>query len=259
LSRAYNAPDLVPAISTRLYCAGTEVVAMFAHTLATTAISRFGFALGIASMVAVLAVAAPLGDTPPTTTRKDSASASGTSAFGGHAPVSTGSDRNTAVRDILEIRREQGGLLDGTLLHELAAPPHDKSGDFPATSHWEDDEFARALRDVVATAPTTVEPPDPIAPRGKTLAGGAAYGERVDPDLDFTMPLRDSALVQSLRSASRQLDLQANDLEDKDQFDDADQLRALSDRLRHVARRWVATGAPGERLGSQPVDPAGTR
>ncbi len=209
-------------------------------------------------MVAVLAAAAPLGDTPPTTTQTDSTSASRTGAHGGSAPLSTGPDKNTAMRDILEIRREQGGLLDGTLLNELAAPPRGKSGNFPATSHWEDDEFARALRDVVATPPAAVEPPDPIVPRDKALAHDGAYGERVDHDQDFTVSVRDSVLVQSLRRASRELDLKANDLEDMDQFDDADQLRALSDQLRHEARRWVATGARGGRPGNQPEILRGT-
>ena len=173
-------------------------------------------------------------------------------------PLAPGPTRTLPCVTFWRFAREQGGLLDGTLLNELAAPPRGKSGNFPATSHWEDDEFARALRDVVATPPAAVEPPDPIVPRDKALAHDAAYGERVDHDQDFTVSVRDSVLVQSLRSASRELDLKANDLEDVDQFDDADQLRALSDQLRHEARRWVATGAPGGRPGNQPEILRGT-
>ena len=49
------------------------------------------------------------------------------------------------MRAILEIRREQGGLLDGTLLDELSRAGTGDPTDAAAGGRWQDEEFARAI------------------------------------------------------------------------------------------------------------------
>jgi hypothetical protein len=169
-----------------------------------------------------------------------------------------------AVREILEIRREQGGLLDGTLLDELSCPQTDGPADGPADAtargRWQDEEFARALRGVATSASkarrqTSPQPevlpseiPQPEVPRPEISRGEPSPSALNNPHPSPVLgpfgggsdePVDDAKLVRALRYASRQLDRKANDLEDVQRYNDADQLRVLSDRLRQESRRWV--------------------
>ncbi len=113
------------------------------------------------------------------------------------------------LQSILAIRREQGGLFDGTLLEELAAPTAEE-------------DFLNALRGVAANAPPLVRPVQAIRP--------LPAPERSN------LGASDSQLAQTLRLASRQLDGKAADLEDSCHYKQADQLRSLARKLRKQAR-----------------------
>ena len=180
------------------------------------------------------------------------------------APGTTTHPDEATVREILEIRREQGGVLDGTLLDELSRPPTVDRADAPNNpGRWQDEEFARALREVTASASTACRQTSPQArsaavrdpPRRRSQAQADRTGRpaalsrylssrRLLELLGGDEPVDDVELVRALRYASRQLDRKANDLEDVQRYNDADQLRVLSERLRQESRRWVPTLTP---------------
>ncbi|MHB8951670.1 MAG: hypothetical protein ACYC4U_01680 [Pirellulaceae bacterium] len=151
-----------------------------------------------------------------------------------------------AMQAILEIRREQGGLLDGTLLDQLSRPESGQSTDPSAGDRWQDEEFRRALRGVALSAdhptshadsePSGTEHPAPLtAPLPGTIrCDSPPTRERWAGRI---RAVDDGGLVEALRHASRKLDEQANDLEDSQQFAAADRLRNLSRRIRREARR----------------------
>ncbi len=122
-----------------------------------------------------------------------------------------------ALRDIQEIRREQGGLFKGTLLEELAAPTSDE-------------DFLEALRSVAVKSSSAVVP--------------ASNTARVDaPSLApllkqpaFVAPA-DAQLVRTLRATAKQLDDRAVVFEASRQYKRADQLRSLARKLRKQARK----------------------
>ncbi len=215
-----------------------------------------GAALLLAACVAVVLSAATPGDKAAQHTAVTSHPGSAGSPPNPRPPLTPPSptrSEDAAVRAILEIRREQGGLLDGTLLDELSRAGTGDPTDTAAGSRWQDEEFARALRGVATSASQAGEPllSDPAVPAapgslGTTaipdlppLCGTGLPNSAVDnAELD-NAELDGGELVDALRSAARRLDQQANHLEDTQRYADADRLRALSRRIRRESRRWV--------------------
>lgn len=126
-----------------------------------------------------------------------------------------------AWRDILESRRAQGSVFDGTWWNDLASP---------AT----EDEFLDALRHVAADQGDT---PHTYLPTSVCAATSARHvqGEHVEP----ATTADDLELAKTLRVAARQLGNKAADLEDQRRYTEADRLRGLARRLRTEARGWA--------------------
>ena len=94
-------------------------------------------------------------------------------------PPSPARPDETAVRAILEIRREQGGLLDGTLLDELSRTGTGDPTDAADGGRWQDEEFARALRGVATSASHAAVPslPEPAVPATPASVGATAHSD----------------------------------------------------------------------------------
>ena len=108
-----------------------------------------------------------------------------------------------------EIRRDQGNLLDGSVLGQVDAPDEGRA------------EFNAALQRVAREAEIApVSPPE----------------FQVVPSLVPAAPAPEGGSL--LRQAARELDSRAADNEDLRQFEEADHLRRLSTQLRREARRW---------------------
>ena len=122
-----------------------------------------------------------------------------------------------ALREILELRREQGDLFRGTLFESLASPAADG-------------EFLEALRAAATKRDAAVR-----RASATTAASGKLSPGELTPGEPHTGS--DSELVQTLRLAARQLDGKAADLEEAQQYSEADQLRALAGDVRQQARR----------------------
>ena len=218
-------------------------------------------------MIVVLSAAAPMEGAPrPAETPSDKTEATPAAHNGDAAvPLFTGPGTATqpdeaTLREILEIRREQGGVLEGTLLDELSRSATGDRADTTATDRWQEEEFTRALRGVATAASqagtqASPQPPVPqseiprlevsgIEPSPATLSPGAPANSPSVPalgTLGSDEPVDDANWCGPCGYASRQLDRKANDLEDGQRYSDADQLRVLSERLRQESRRWGST------------------
>lgn len=141
-----------------------------------------------------------------------------------------------AINEILQIRREQGGLLDGTLLEELSGQAVSGSGPSPP---GQDAEFARALRGVAAAADAEPKPNQP--PLASPLNGPSPLPQTVRDDRpDAAGELQ---LIDLLRLTARRLDSQAADYEDADAYRQANRCRATAKQLRRLARELKAAPA----------------
>lgn len=218
---------------------------MFLPARSATATSRFSVSLCLAGILAFFA-AAPLNEPAVPTVSQRATDAPDTSQQLRPDTVNLGPEEQAAIRAILELRRRQGGLLDGTGLGQADSA----SGDAAARSQQEDAEFAQVLQQVVATRHEDkgLSPSQEVlSPRDPSQAGP----EPSQPGA----PNADAALIDTLRLAARQLDAHAADLEGENRFRDADRLRALSNRLRREARRWVGPGTMyGRALGQATED-----
>jgi hypothetical protein len=245
--------------------AGTEVVDMFIPQPLRPFVLCLGAALLLAASVAVVLSAATPVDrdappTPPLATQcaPDSGLPSPRPSL---TPPSPAGPDETAMRAILEIRREQGGLLDGTLLDELSRTGTGDPKEAADGGRWQDEEFARALRGVATSASHAAEAslPEPAVPANSASAGATAHSD-LPPRCGTASPnsaVDEPALVNALRGAARQLEQQANHLEDCQQYADADRLRALSHRIRRESRRWVPPtwSSPKQPAGVTPAPP----
>ncbi len=217
-----------------------------------------GAALLLAASVAVVLSAAIPVDQAAQPTQATTPCAPASSPPNPRPPLTSPSPARpdeTAVRAILEIRREQGGLLDGTLLDELSRTGTGDPTDAADGGRWQDEEFARALRGVATSASHAAEPslPEPAVPATPASVGATAHSD-LPPRGGTGSPnsaVDEPGLVDALRSAARQLDQQANHLEDCQRYADADRLRVLSHRIRRESRRWVPP------TWSSPTQPAG--
>lgn len=133
------------------------------------------------------------------------------------------------INEILQIRREQGGLLDGTLLEELSGQAAQGTGQ---SSPGQDAEFARALRGVAAAAAADSRPtlPPPVSPMIATPNQSLVDSE------DRSNAVGDASLIELMRLTARRLDSQAADLEDVDEYRQAKRCRAAATKLRRLAR-----------------------
>lgn len=139
------------------------------------------------------------------------------------------------VNEILQIRREQGGLLDGTLLEELS----DSDAQVPGRSPGgREEEFVRALRGVAAAAaanPNSSRQNHAI--HSNTLAN-ATFPPGEDPRNDMSS---DAQLIDLVRLTARRLDSQAADYEEADDYRHANRCRAIARQLRRLARELKAS------------------
>ena len=125
-----------------------------------------------------------------------------------------------ALGEILSIRNRRGGILEGTTLEFLNSDSDSKE----SNSTKEDETFSGTLRGVMKKfAPPKVAALESASPQ-------AGQGEPYAADL----PAR--GLVAILRQASRRLDQKANDLEDEQQYRQADRLRCLANHIRLETR-----------------------
>ncbi len=135
------------------------------------------------------------------------------------------------MHEILEIRRAQGDLFQGTVFGEMA-------------SSQGEGEFLRALRNVVQQQPR-LPSGAPLSDQLPSWESSPALEVQREP-LAFGGASR--TLVRSLRRTCRHLDRTANALEATQQYDESDRLRGLSEQLRMEARRWAAFSARRTRV-----------
>ena len=125
-----------------------------------------------------------------------------------------------ALGEILSIRNRRGGILEGTTLEVLSTDIESKD----SNSTKEGEIFFGTLRDVMEKSVphelTTVEP----------------ASEQLGPREVDAMDITAQGLVAILRQASRRLDQKANDLEDEQQYREADRLRCLANHIRLETR-----------------------
>lgn len=125
---------------------------------------------------------------------------------------------NSVVTEITEIRNQQGSILSGSFLESTAVGA--------AASGSDADEFQAALQR--------------IASQSGHAASSAIDGQHENPARPDAAELEASEadqLVDLLRATSRALDARSHDLEAQRQFDRADELHRLAQRLRLQARR----------------------
>jgi hypothetical protein len=150
------------------------------------------------------------------------------------------------VSDILRLRKQFGDPLKGTLLENPAAAPkillNQPGAGSKGPGAGSNQSFFQALQQVrqaAASKPVksvTLEPLPVAAPSPVML-------EQLSPTL--------SPLHQSLRQSWRLLDQRAAELEDRADYQQADQLRKLSQKIRlqsrQLATQGTATGLPNPR------------
>jgi hypothetical protein len=135
-----------------------------------------------------------------------------------------------AVNEILQIRREQGGLLDGTLLEELSGLGAQAPG---SSTDGQEAEFARALRGVAAAASTESNPERVVAPGSTRASASSSLGGGDDSRISTPT---DTQLIEQLRLTARWLDSRGADFEEADDYRQADRCRATANQLRRLAR-----------------------
>lgn len=126
-----------------------------------------------------------------------------------------------AALAIHEVRAKRGSVLDGTFLGDENRLPTDEPGD---------DAFRDAVLNAVGLQIGTAMPAQSILVVDDDVADESGIPE---------FPMR-AKWVQLLRDEARQLDAQAEELEDASRYEDADQLRAAADGLRQQARQAAA-------------------
>ncbi|MFP6672916.1 MAG: hypothetical protein VB857_16015 [Pirellulaceae bacterium] len=150
------------------------------------------------------------------------------------------------VSDILRLRKQFGDPLKGTLLEDPVAAPKNPlkqpGAVFNGPGAGSNQSFFQALQQVrqaAASQPVksvTLEPLPVAAPSPVLL-------EQPSPTL--------SPLQQSLRQSWRLLDQRAAELEDRADYQEADELRKLSQQIRRQSRllatQGTATGLPNPR------------
>jgi hypothetical protein len=226
---------------------------MFYPVRSATVPSRFGAALSVGGILAFFAAAAPLDESvvPATTPQHVTSAGETPQKFAPDTPAPLGPEEQAAIREILELRRRQGSLLGGMGLSQVDP----SAGDAVAKSQGEDEEeFARVLRRVVATAQAGhavegVIPSQEVPSLDDTSRTSAGLDQPDEPNAD-------AQLIEVLRAAARQLDSRAADLEGTNHFRDADRLRSLSTRLRREARRWFNDDSRDHRRAGQTPEEA---
>ena len=148
------------------------------------------------------------------------------------SPGSTLSTTEQAVvNEILQIRREQGGLLDGTLLEELSGLGVQTPG---SSTDGQEAEFARALRGVAAAASTDPSSKQQVvAPGSAHASASSSFGGGEDSPISTPT---DTQVIAQLRLTARWLDSRGADLEDANDYRQADRCRATANQLRRLAR-----------------------
>ena len=131
------------------------------------------------------------------------------------------------VTDILRLRQELGNPLQGTLLEEPgSAPQPPRTGPVAAPKETEK-SFVQALRQVHQQSESTAADAIPAEP----AATNSVFFSRWQSNL--------SPLQQSLRQSWTLLEQRAMELEDLQQYEEADELRKLSRKIRLQSRQLV--------------------
>jgi hypothetical protein len=138
------------------------------------------------------------------------------------------STEEAIVNEILQIRREQGGLLEGTLLEELSGSAPQVPGQAAGAPGRPDDDFARALRGVAAAASSQ------SGPTGNDRESTAFLQE--DAVDRREVPSDDRDLIALLRLTARRLDCQSADFEEANEYRRAARCRSAANQLRRLAR-----------------------
>jgi len=153
------------------------------------------------------------------------------------------STEEAIVNEILQIRREQGGLLEGTLLEELSGSAPQLPGQPAGAPGRPDDDFARALRGVAAAASSqsglpqsgpTQSGPTQSGPTGNDRESTAFLQE--DAADRREVPSDDGDLIALLRLTARRLDCQSADFEEANDYRRAARCRSAANQLRRLAR-----------------------
>ena len=142
------------------------------------------------------------------------------------------------VNEILQIRREQGGLLEGTLLEELSGSAPQLPGQAAGASGRPDDDFARALRGVAAAASSQSGlPQSGLTQSGLTRNERESTGFLQEDAADRReVPPNDGDLIALLRLTARRLDCQSADFEEANEYRRAARCRSAANQLRRLAR-----------------------
>lgn len=154
-----------------------------------------------------------------------------------------------AIAELMRIRQQQGSPLDGTIFDTVP----NENGD---ATHSDSADHPPSLEGVTGSDPSRgVLPPQPSGESEFQAIIERLQVEQAEesPPVDtrpsevplpsfsaepFDSP--ESPLVTHLRDAGRELDLEANRLEEAKQYDRADWLRELAHQLRRVARRYAS-------------------
>ncbi len=182
--------------------------------------------------------AASVSDTIPTSPDGGSQFPDSAADDGATSQATASPADDSMLWQILEVRQKQGDLLHGTMF-----------GDMPPAQA--NQLFLEALKHVAAIheAPPATIIGHPNSAR--TDACEVAYARRIQQEhfpegtiAQAPVPLdSDDDLVRSLRQASRQLSAKADELEDREDYEQGDRLRQLADELRQQARFWSAGAA----------------
>jgi len=189
----------------------------------------------------ILISSAPAAD-PPVVPVNNQPPADSPQAKPGGSPTSP----SPIVSDILRLRKQFGDPLKGTLLEDPAAAPKiplkQPGAGSKGPGAGSNQSFFQALQQVRQAAASkpiksvTLEPLPVTAPSPVLL-------KQLSPTL--------SPLQQSLRQSWRLLDQRAAELEDRADYQQADQLRKLSQQIRLQSRllatQGTATGLPNPR------------
>jgi len=200
-------------------------------------------AIGLGLLACTAAWLAAIADGPAPTSSSQTGKATAPGASTSREP-SPQRERNTAlpslspteeaiISEILQIRREQGGLLDGTLLEELSGAASQPPGPATTAAGAPDDEFVQALRGVAAASSAQLTPSPPSFPEHRPDpidSSRESAGERL------ARPSDDEDLIPLLRLAARRLDWRSADFEDAEAYRPAQRCRSVANQLRRLAR-----------------------
>lgn len=131
------------------------------------------------------------------------------------------------VTDILRLRQELGNPFQGTLLEETGSAPQTRTTGPVATPKDAGKSFVQALRQVHQQAESTAADTIPAEPATTKSVFFSRWQSNLSP------------LQQSLRQSWTLLEQRAMELEDLQQYEEADELRKLSRKIRLQSRQLM--------------------